>query len=98
MITKLLWIAAFQIAIAMLVMLMLNLWERHSFMKRRNTRRIYPKDVEGVVRYMDECIVYYRYRTVWNLFRKKETFKLSGSKYYDSKDNLVCFEEGLKWN
>lgn len=97
MTTKLLLIAAFQVVIAMLIMLMLNLWERYSFMKR-NTRRIYPKDVEGVVRYMDECIVYYRYRTVWNLFRKNETFKLSGSNYYDSKDNLVCFEEGLKWN
>lgn len=97
MFTKLLLIAAYQSVITLLVMLVVNLWQRRSFMKR-NTRRIYPKDVEGVVRYMDECIVYYRHRTVWNLFRKKETFKLSGSKYYDSKDNLVCFEEGLKWN
>lgn len=97
MTTKLLWIAAFQIVITMLVMLVLNLWQRHSFMKR-NTRRIYPKDITGMVRYMDECIVYYRHRTVWNLFRKNETFKLSGSNYYDSNDNLVCFEEGLKWN
>lgn len=97
MFTKLLLIASFQIVITLLVMLVLNLWQRRSFMKR-NTRRIYPKDVEGVVRYMDECIVYYRYRTVWNLFRKKETFKLSGSNYYDYKDNLVCFEEGLKWS
>lgn len=97
MTTKLLLIASFQIVITLLVMLVLNLWQRRSFMKR-NTRRIYPKDVEGVVRYMDECIVYYRHRTVWNLFLKKETFKLFGSKYYDSKDNLVCFEEGLKWS
>ena len=97
MTTKLLLIASFQIVITLLVMLVLNLWQRRSFMKR-NTRRIYPKDVEGVVRYMDECIVYYRHRTIWNLFRKNETFKLSGSNYYDSKDNLVCFEEGLKWS
>lgn len=97
MTTKLLLIAAYQAVITLLVLLVLNLWQRHSFMKR-NTRRIYPKDVERVVRYMDECIVYYRYRTVWNLFRKKETFKLFGSNYYDSKDNRVCFEEGLKWN
>lgn len=97
MTTKLLLIASFQIVITLLVMLVLNLWQRRSFMKR-NTRRIYPKDITGMVRYMDECIVYYRHRTVWNLFRKKETFKLSGSNYYDSNDNLVCFEEGLKWN
>lgn len=97
MITKLLLVAAFQIVIAMLVMLMLNLWQRRSFMKR-NTRRIYPKDVRGMARYMGKCTVYYRHRTVWNLFRKKETFKLSGSNYYDSNGNLVSFEEGLKWN
>lgn len=97
MATKLLLIASFQIVIAMLIMLVLNLWQRYSFLKR-NTRRIYPKDVEGMVRYMGECTVYYRHRTVWNLFRKKETFKLFGSNYYDSKDNRVYFEEGLKWN
>ena len=97
MFTKLLLIAAYQSVITLLVMLVVNLWQRRSFMKR-NTRRIYPKDVEGVVRFMDECTVYYRHRTVWNLFRKEETFKLFGSNYYDSKDNRVCFEEGLKWN
>ena len=97
MTTNLLLVAAFQIVIAMLIMLALNLWQRHNFLKR-NTRRIYPKDIEGMVRYMDECIVYYRHRTVWNLFRKTETFKLSGTNYYDSKDKLVCFEEGLKWS
>lgn len=97
MTTKLLLIASVQFAVTILVLLLLNLWQRHSFMKR-NTRRIYPKDIEGMVRYMDECIVYYRHRTVWNLFRKNETFKLSGTNYYDSNDKLVCFEEGLKWN
>lgn len=97
MFTKLLWIAAFQVVITMLVMLMLNLWQRRSFMKR-NTRRIYPKDVRGMARYMGKCTVHYRHRTVWNLFRKTETFKLYGSNYYDSNGNLVSFEEGLKWN
>lgn len=97
MFTKLLLIAAYQSVITLLVMLVLNLWQRRSFLKR-NTRRIYPKDVRGMARYMGKCTVYYRYRTVWNLFRKKETFKLFGSNYYDSKGNLVCFEEGLKWN
>ena len=92
MTTNLLLVAAFQIVIAMLIMLALNLWQRRSFMKR-NTRRIYPKDIEGMVRYMDECIVYYRHRTVWNLFRKTETFKLSGTNYYDCNDNKVVFEE-----
>ena len=97
MATKLLLIAAYQAVITLLVLLVLNLWQRYSFMKR-NTRRIYPKDITGMVRFMDECTVYYRHRTVWNLFRKEETFKLFGSNYYDSKDNRVYFEEGLKWN
>ena len=92
MTTKLLLIAGLQLAIAMLIMLLLNLWQRHSFMKR-NTRRIYPKDIEGMVRYMDECVVHYRHRTVWNLFRKNETFKEVNGQYYDRNDNKVVFEE-----
>lgn len=97
MTTKLLLIAGVQFAVTILVLLLLNLWQRHSFMKR-NTRRIYPKDIEGMVLYMGECVVRYRHRTVWNLFRKTETFKWFGGEYYDSKNKLVSFEEGLKWN
>ena len=67
--------------------------QHRMYMSSVKVRRIYSTDIIGTVKAMDECIVFYKRRTVWNLFAKTETFKEVNGQYYDRNDNKVIFEE-----
>lgn len=77
---------------AVAVLIVAAVVQHKMYMSSVKVRRIYNAEIIGTVKVMDECTVFYKRRTVWNLFRKNETFKEVNGQYYDCNDNKVVFE------
>ena len=86
--------AIFVYGVFVLVVLGIAATVQHKmYMSSVKARRIYSADIIGTVKVMDECTVFYKRRTVWNLFAKTETLKEVNGQYYDRNDNKVIFED-----
>ena len=78
---------------AVAVLIVAAVVQHKMYMSSVKVRRIYSAEIIGTVKVMDQCTVYYKRRTVWNLFAKTETLKEVNGQYYDRNDNKVVFEE-----